>query len=324
MMRKLITAALFLFALAGTASAQLTATGQVYLPNGQPAREEIRIQVQHESGRRGPYSVYTDLMGRFELRDLVSLATYRITVDEEEGRWAMTTVTFLPSGVNPRLNISLQRLRTAAAPNPDTVSVNSLAQRVPPDAGKEFEEAMKSIRKNDYASAQPHLAKAIEIFPQYVEARNEMGVALMRDNKLTDAETHLRLALEVDPVAVRPMMNLGLCLSRQDRFEDALPVLEKAVQLASTEPTGYLLLGVAQLQTSKFAESEASLKKAYEIGGKKAAQAQYYLATLYLHQKQHAEAATALETYLRDNPNDPNAPQLRANLEKIKAAAAKK
>ena len=315
---------LSLLLLASTASAQgLIANGQVYLPNGQPAREEIRIEVAHESGRRGPYSLYTDLMGRFELRDLAALATYRLTVKGEDDRWADTTITFIPSGVNPRVILSLQPVRKAAGPSADSVSVNTLQQRVPSDASKEFEAATKFIRKNDYASAQPHLERAVALYPQYVDAHNELGVALMRGNKLTDAEAHFRVALDVDSTAVRPMMNLGLCLSRQERFGDAIPVLEKVVQLASGEPTGHLLLGVAQLQTSKVDEAEASLKKAYELGGKKVAQAQYYLATLYVHRNDAAQAAAALETYLRDNPNDPNAPQIRANIERLKAAAAK-
>lgn len=301
-----------------------TATGQVHLPNGQPARQEIRLHVQLESGRRGPYLVYTDTMGRFELRDLRTLVTYRITVESDDQNWATTTVSFIPSGLNPRLNIFLQPLRKdPGTSGPGTVSANALQQRVPPEASKEFEKAVKLIRKNDYASAQPLLERAVEIYPSYIDARNELAVTLMRENKLDAAETHLRVALEVDPVAVRPLMNLGLCLSRQQRFQDALLVLEKAVQLTAGEPSGHLLLGVALLKTGKYDEAEVALRKAYELGGKSVAQAQYYLAEVYIQQHDFARAISALEIYLRDNPGDPNSPQLRKHIERLRAAQAK-
>ena len=74
------------------------------------------------------------------------------------------------------------------------------------------------------------------------------------------------------------------------------------------------------MKLGKAGEAEAQLKKAYELGGKKAAQAQHYLASLYMQNKDYPRAAAALETYLRDNPDDPNLPQLKNTLESLRAA----
>jgi len=319
---------LFFLLLNGSAMAQqgtgITANGQVYLPSGRPARQEIRLYVEMESARRAPFHVYTDLLGRFELRDMRTLVNYRITVETDDQTWGTTTMNFMPSGQNPRVDVFLQPLRRGPRTSnaPDSVSVNTLQQRVPPEARKEFEAALPDIRKNDYAKARPRLEKAVELFPQYLDARNELAVALMRENKLADAEKHLLIALHVDPVAIRPLMNLGLCLSRQERFADALPVLERATQLQPADASARLLLGVALIKTGKDQEGEAALLKAYGLGGKRVALAQYYLADLYQQRKEYARAAEALETYLRDHPEDSSAARIRKRIDQLRAAPA--
>jgi len=315
LMRKL--PAIVWLLLAVPALAQLP-SGQVFMPDGRPARQEIRLTFELETGGP-PILVYTDLMGRFNPPAVCG--SCRITVPSDGENWDTTTQTLIP-GQSSRIFIYLKPLRRGpgASNAPGSVSVNMLQQRVPPEARKEFEAALPDIRKNDYAKARPHLEKALELFPQYLDARNELAVALMRENKLADAEKHLLIALQVDPAAVRPLMNLGLCLSRQERFADALPVLEKAAQLQPAEATARMLLGVALLRTGKDQEGETALLKAYQLGGKKVAQAQYYLAALYMQRKDYPRAADALETYLRDLPEDPNAAQLRKQIEQLRAA----
>ncbi|MCL5287897.1 MAG: tetratricopeptide repeat protein [Acidobacteria bacterium] len=155
-----------------------------------------------------------------------------------------------------------------------------------------------------------------------MEARNELAVIHMREGRLAQAETLLRRALEIDNAAVRVQLNLGLCLSRQERYADALPFFERGVQLQPANANGNLLLGSTLFLLGSDTRAEPVLLRAYEQGGKHCARAQYYLSRLYARQKNYARAAAALEIYLRDLPDEPNAEPLRVTLAKLRAAAA--
>ena len=84
---------------------------------------------------------------------------------------------------------------------------------------------------------------------------------------------------------------------------------------------GTQLLGIATLMSGDLVRAEPVLQRAYSLGGKRAARSQFYLSHLYTRQKKYIHAAVALETYLRDAPDDPNAESLRATAAKLRAAS---
>ena len=143
---------------------------------------------------------------------------------------------------------------------------------------------------------------------------------LLREARLSEAEAQLRRALAVDADAARPLLNLGLCLYRQQRSKEAIAPLERALQLQPINPSGNMLLGMVQVQAGKDQEAEAVFLRAYEQGGRRVARAQLYLSRIYTRRQDYDRAANALDVYLTDVPDEPNAQDLRATLVKLRAA----
>ena len=320
----LVFVALFLCSLNAVGQIQrggpVNARGQVYAPEGGPLQQVIRLELASSDGLRPPEYVFTDSNGRFILRGLIPGSSYTITVETDGKNWATTSVSFIPTDFRAAVQVDLRPLERKAVVGDPRVSIGELKQNIPNDARKEYEAAMELFLQGEHARARPFLERAIELYPDFVNARNELSVALMKEGKLAEAEAQLRRALQADATAVRPLLNLGLCLYRQGRYADSLAFLEKALQLQPAHPTGQLLLGITFVMLGDDTRAEPALVRAYELGGKRTARAQFYLARLYARRKDYGRAAAALDTYLRDVPDDSNAGELRKTLDRLRAA----
>jgi Tfp pilus assembly protein PilF len=295
--------------------------GNVYGPDGRQLPHRIRIEWQSEDGFRPVSYLYTDSNGRFQLPVRAGL-TYTFTVPSDEETYQTATVSYIVPSIAPRLDINLRPMRRERIVTGEpAVSVSELQQEIPPAALKLLQEGVKHLEAGRTDRARPALQRAVEIFPDYVNARNELAVALLRENKLAEAETHLLHALGIDSNAARVRMNLGVCLYRLERYAEAIPHLEKGLQLMPGHARGQLLLGAALERTGQPEKAEPALLRAYELSGASLAEAQLYLARVYLARHDYTRSAEALETYLRDVPNASNAAHLRKMLADLRELA---
>lgn len=161
----------------------------------------------------------------------------------------------------------------------------------------------------------------------YEKDRSMKGVALSYADallgvaELAKAEQVLRGALnESTNDSVDLHFKLGVILNRQDLFDEAAVELKKAVAINDTAANAHLLLGATLLQLNRLDEAEKSLLRSYEIAGPGAGNAQMFLGQLYLIQQKPAAALKAFEQYLKDITDAPNATQIKAEIEKLKAA----
>jgi Tfp pilus assembly protein PilF len=320
------TAILLIALLCSHAAAQadkqkIEVRGQVFLPNGNPAQAKIRFLLGGEDGQRPQESFSTDSKGGFVINGLKEGAEYTFVVESDGKTWATTTERVRLLGAQPYVTIRLRPLVNTPLPEKAGISPAELNQKVPPAALRAYEFAVVQLAAGDLARARKQFERAIELFPDFVDARSELAVVHMRQDALASAEALLRRALEIDPAAVRALLNLGLCLYRQQRFAEALPVLERGLQLKPVNPSGNLLYGITLVATGDDARAEPVLRTAYEQGGVQTAKAQLVLSQLYVRQQKFGLAADALEIYLRELPDVPDAESLRATLAKLRAAA---
>lgn len=148
--------------------------------------------------------------------------------------------------------------------------------------------------------------------------------ALLGVAELAKAEQVLRGALSEsandNSIQVDIRFKLGVILNRQDRFDEAAVELKKAVTINDSAANAQLLLGATLLQLNRLDEAEKSLLRAYEVAGAGAGNAQMFLGQLYLMQQKPAAALKAFDQYLKDVPAAPNAVQIKAEIERLKAA----
>jgi len=73
--------------------------------------------------------------------------------------------------------------------------------------------------------------KAIEIYPDYPEAYDQMGLAYFRKGDLENAAINYEMAIKTNPGKATAYSNLGGVYFNTQRYQKAMEVYEKAVQL---------------------------------------------------------------------------------------------
>src|SRR4030095_12626737 len=149
-------------------------SGRVVLPSGEHINSSVRISLSSPEDP-GPI-VYTDKHGNFSFNGL-NEGTYTIEVlaDRKLYEPASETVRLIRSS---RLNIQIYLKEKAKAPSSGeiVVSANEIDQNVPSPAKKEYDRALKLVNEGRIEEAIWHLKRALAIYPNYLVARNDLGV----------------------------------------------------------------------------------------------------------------------------------------------------
>jgi Flp pilus assembly protein TadD len=243
----------------------------------------------------------------------LSAGNYQIIVEADPTRYEVTTanVEVYPGGPSV-LSIPLKEKRTESkSKTSPSVSGTELDPDIPHKARKEFERATDASGKGKTDEAIAHLRKALEIYPRYLMARNDLGVALLSQGKLDDAAEELSQAVALEPKAFNPQLNLGIVLVQQHKFGAAVDTLRKAVALESNAPAARLYLGIALEGTGELVEAQRELTVAHDLGGPKFALALFHLGHVYMTKGEHAEARKMFEAYLQESPTAFNSAEVK-------------
>lgn len=284
--------------------------GRVLLPGGSPVSEAVKVTLLVIRGEHA--AAYTDQQGVFEINDLAP-GQYVIEVEADRQRRfeVATEQVFVQRGGPTAVTIYLKEREAKATNKPadKTVSVAMLDQKVPGAARREFEKATQLVREGKRGEAITSLRRAIEIYPNYLMARNDLGAQLLEQGELDEATEHLRAGIEIDPKAFNPQLNLGIVLIRQKNFPEALATLEKALSLNSASPAAHLYAGIAASELQDSERGEREFQAAYQLGGTEFSIALFHLGQLYMNNGQRENAVKSFESYLREVPNAANAKQ---------------
>jgi tetratricopeptide (TPR) repeat protein len=197
------------------------------------------------------------------------------------------------------------------------VSISEEDRGVPESARKTFENARKLIEKKDFDAAISELNKAVAIHPDYLSARNYLGVQYLKLKRLTEAAEQFETILEKNPKYYNARLNLGIVLVEQKRFTDAAEQLSQAVTLDSSQPAAHLFWGIAALDLNDLQTAERELVKALLLGGVQYSNAHYYFAHVYLKTGRRVEAARELKLFLETAQPGEMATQARALLQQL-------
>lgn len=320
----IITFALCLVSAARSTAAQTVyeVEGTVYGPDSK-VMANVTVTLQNHAGAQIDQDI-TKSDGRYRFAGVLA-GTYYISVKPPESGFQplLQKIELINTGINvtnyakERFDFSL--LRRAGADRPPVVGT-VFAQAVPSAAEKEYLSAVTSISKGEREPAIEKLNRAIQLFPTYFVALQQLGFLYIDNEKDKLALEPFMKALQVNPKSAQCHLGLGMAYVNLDRPEEAIKELNEALALDRRDFRSYLYLGIALKDTGKLDQAEKSLKEAYSLGGATQARtAHLYLASIYSTRKEYQKAIAELETYLRENPKAPNASQIREAIAKMKA-----
>jgi tetratricopeptide (TPR) repeat protein len=295
----------------------------VVLPNGGPIDGAIQVRLENIRGTKS--TAFTDNQGNFNFFSLAP-GLYEVVVEGDNRRdGANVSVEVFPN--LPSIVTIIVREKVPQPTKETTaVSAGELNQNVPAAARKEFERGSAASKEGKTEQAITHYRKAIEIYPNFLMARNDLGAQLMTLDKLDEAAEQLRIAISIEPKAFNPRLNMGMVLVKQHNFVEAADELRIALSLDSTSASVHFYLGLAvegildsdNADKESSAHAEKEFKTAYNIGGAEYAIALYHLGDLYLKRGERDAALKAFEKYLSEAPNATNAAQVRQMIAMLK------
>jgi tetratricopeptide (TPR) repeat protein len=297
--------------------------GKLYYPGGRIYDRRIQVRLKSASGI--DQFTFTDTNGAFTFRRLRP-GTYYIVLDAgNEFEQVNETVDVMSSGKvrsqaigqTLTVHINLQPSVKTIIASPRTVSARGSA--IPEEAATCYKEAVKLSGAGDRNKAIEQLKKALSIYPEFMLARNELGVQYLRLRQPEKAADSLLAALKIAPDAFAPQLNYGIALVRLKKYDAASVSLKKAVDEDGSSAAAHLYLGQALIGLADYNNARIHLVRAIEIGGDDGIESHRYLAAVYIETGQKAEAARELETYLKLNPKVGDADKINQVIRQLRA-----
>jgi len=291
--------------------------GRVVLPSGNAADFNIKVTLSNQQSTLT--TLYTDKHGEFKFLNM-SEGTYYVqaSVDSTFYEPVVEKVRLDRSQI-VHLTIALRRKEetTSRSSGPGVISAAEFDQQVPAAARKAYNRATKLIGQGKRLEAIEHLKQAIALYPDYLIARNDLGVQYLKLKRLDEAAEQFQKVTESHPKYFNSRLNLGLVLIEQKKFTDAISQLHEAISIDSSRPAAHLWLGIALLQTYELSQAERALTRALITGGANFVVAHYYLAQVHIKKGERSEAAQRLKAYLEEAPRGEHVEEARLLLKRL-------
>lgn len=189
----------------------------------------------------------------------------------EEGRPAEAEQAFLQgAAINPRnpwIMSGLADIRLSQAkPREAALLMRQAVTLAPNDAVLRLN--LGAILGNGFGQwpeAVEHFQKAIKINPMLVEARTNLGLALINTGRIEEGIAELNHALRLDGTNVDALGFMGYALMQKQQFDAAIEYLQRAVHVAPNSFAAHDRLAVAFESTERFDEAIAHWQRAAEL-----------------------------------------------------------
>ncbi|MBX7187075.1 MAG: tetratricopeptide repeat protein [Vicinamibacteria bacterium] len=249
------------------------------------------------------------------LATLVTVAVPALAQDPDAEMRFGAAVRLLRDGFPDR---ALVEIEAALKKEPDnafylkgmSVAYSQLADKCKPnDSG---------CRNNNLKKAIDAAQKALIANPDYVDARNDLGIALLRLGKRTDGKAELAKAF-ADPQCPTPEVtawNLGQAFFEEKEYNEAMTWFQAAVNKNKTLAAGYVsiaeILVILGQADAAIAQLEVGMK---EASGNSAVQ--LALGDAYLKAGRFQDARAAYEGVIKKDPAGPSGRQAMMRLKEI-------
>jgi len=196
------------------------------MPNGGMPTRALLMTLASDEGRTE--TVFTDSKGIYAMRTPTARAmNYTVTIKGDDQTFETTSSSFRIEKNSPgRFLVFLKPIAASKLPVNGVVDVATLESNVPSKAHAAYQRAMGFIGKGQLEGAIGSLQEAIKLYPEYVRARNDLGVVYMKLNRLDEAAANFRQASEINKRFFHPRLNLGIVLTQQHKYKEALDILE--------------------------------------------------------------------------------------------------
>lgn len=295
---------------------------------------DIRVRVTYENDRPVPAMIRVELMSQSNI-PIQQMFT------DSEGQTGFlvggdTTYHVRVSGPNIQETVSESiavnatdrsrllyvRVKPRADDNPEYKSgagamTSAAALRIPADARKSFDSGSEAWQKNDYAKAAEYYQKAIDSYPQYDAAYNNLGVAFIKLNQPDRAWDAFEQAVQLNDKNADAERNFARLLLRKGQYSKAEDLLNKSLVVEPSDPSGLTLVALAELEAGEYDAALRNAQKVHRLPHQNYVVCHYIAGEALERKQQLSDARAEYQLYLQELPDGPEAGAVRAALARI-------
>lgn len=284
--------------------------------NNRPVRG-VLVQLLSGSGNT-IFQTFTNEQG---FADLASVTTgrykVRATGDDIEETTGQEFVIFAGQGYyDAPLQVS-RKPQTAQPSLNSMVHVTDL--NVPPKAKDNFDKGTEALSRNELQPARDYFQKAIQEYPEYASAYNNLGIAWLREGHAEEGGAALRKAISLNPHLTDAFRNLARLTFKEGNLPETEDLLGRSLVDNPSDAEGLALLCKVQLARGEMDEAIANAKKVHAQPHEKYAFVHFIAASALKAQGQDHEAIREYKTFLKEAPNHSSAPEARAAIQTLQA-----
>jgi tetratricopeptide (TPR) repeat protein len=128
-----------------------------------------------------------------------------------------------------------------------------------------YQSGEQAIREGDLANAEKWFLRVLELVPQDVGARVNLGVIFMREQNWPRALEYLSQAEQLAPQVPGIHLNMGLLRYRQDKYGAAIPEFQAALKGQPDSLQTRRLLGLCYLFEERYTEAATELEPLWNV-----------------------------------------------------------
>lgn len=268
-------------------------------------------------------TIFVDSNGQFFVRGL-SPGRYQFNVEttgtqyqEQSTGWIELQALRVRGAGNEQYPLDFV-LKLRPNKNAPKLGTSVFAQEIPVPARAEYERGVKALREGNTETGLAALKKAIEIFPNYFEALDRLGMEYVKLGQYEVAIPLLKQALSIHSRGSKSYYSLGVAHLQLNQLPEAVENLTQCANLDPNNVNAHMMLGVAYTRQPQFPKAEEAFQRALKIGGAAVAEAHFYLAEVYEKQQRYDAARTELEAYLKEAATVTEPGKIKERIQRLK------
>ncbi len=316
-----------------TAKAQQQTLGSIigHLRAARGGSPPDRILVTLEFRGAAIQTVYTDSQGTYGFHSLLP-NSYYVVINDDNYQPERREAAIPPSTLAPTVFADFTLIPRAKAPsvvtlpdkqagaNSNMTDIREYAAKFPKPALKEFKKGVNSDQDGNKDDAIKHYAKAVQIAPDFYQARNNLGSDYLSKSDFPGAKTQFSAAIQANQSDSAGYFNLSNVCMLMGELAEAKNYLDEGMRRDPESALGLFLLGSLDLKTGKLPEAEQALRKAILLN-RTMVQARLQLVNLLLQLGKKDSAIAELHDFVSTFPDNSFSPQAKQLLKRLEASA---
>jgi len=202
----------------------------------------------------------------------------------------------------------------------ETISATGLA--IPRKAQKELEKGNEALKDKKLADATKHYTKAIELFPTFDEAENNLGITLMQEGDRIAGKAAFERAVAINDRFAPAYVNLAKIAMDEKRFNDAYVLAKQGLATEPLSPAGLFVAAEGAFFSGDYSQTVGYTRTLHSLPHTQYALAHFLAAKSLEAQNQPAAAMTEYQNFLNEDSLDPNAEHARERLRLLQLSQA--